>query len=70
MKEKAQEIISRGINNFERYYDYQTADYGLHVIIGKILLIAELELITHNEMDLFIDMLFYEHKKLKILSEK
>ena len=39
MKEKAQGIINRGINNFERYYNQDTADYGLHVMIGKILLI-------------------------------
>lgn len=70
MERKAKEIISRGINNFERYYDSTTADCGLHVMIGKILIIAELELITIDELDKNVDLLFHEHKKLKLLSEK
>lgn len=70
MERKAMTIINRGINNFGRYYDSTTADCGLHVMIGKILIATELELITLYEMDKSVDQLFYEHKKLKILSEK
>lgn len=69
MKEKAQGIIDRGIDNFQKYYNVDTADYGLHVMIGKILLVAELELITAIQMDECVDRLFYEHKKLKKFSK-
>ena len=61
----AQGIIEKDIRNFTFHYSYHTADAGLHVVIGKIGLAAELEFITLYEMEQYIDLLFYEHAKAK-----
>lgn len=61
----AQGIIEKDINNFVFLFTRHGADAGLHVVFGKIGLAAELELITLDEMNDYIDRLFIEHAKTK-----
>jgi hypothetical protein len=61
----AKSIIKRDINNFALYFADQSADAGLHVVVGKIGLAAELQLISLNEMGEYIDLIFIEHAKTK-----
>lgn len=61
----AQGIIEKDINNFVFLFTRHGSDAGLHVVVGKIGLAAELELITLDEMNDYIDRLFLEHAKTK-----
>lgn len=61
----AQGIIEKDINNFAFLFGDHAADAGLHVILGKIGLAVQLNLITYDEMDNYIDLLFIEHIKIK-----
>lgn len=65
MKKTAKYIIEKGITHFSHHYDQFSADGGLHVIIGKIALAAELGLISEEEMDDAIDRVFLQHKNLR-----
>ncbi len=64
MKKTAKYIIEKGISRFPHHYDEFSADGGLHVIIGKIALAAELGLISEDEMDDAIDRVFSQHGNL------
>lgn len=61
----AKNIIEKNINDFCDLFDTGSADGGLHVIVGKIGLAAELRLITLHEMDVLIDRAFVMHAKTK-----
>ena len=61
----AQGTIEKDIKNFTFYFTRHSADAGLHVIIGKIGLAVELDLITFSDMERYIDLLFIEHAKIK-----
>lgn len=67
MKEKTMVILNKDIDVFLLYYDFksQHASNGLHVIIGKIAMSVELGIITFDEMDLLIDLLFQKYALLK-----
>lgn len=61
----AKQLIERDINNFYYLFTPTGADAGLHVIIGKIKLAAQLGLITFDDMDGLVDRVFVEHAKTK-----
>lgn len=61
----AKSIIERDIKNFALYFTPQGADAGLHVVVGKIGIAAELELISLEEMGEYIDLIFIQHAKTK-----
>ena len=61
----AKSIIARDINNFALYFADQSADAGLHVVVGKIGLAAELQLISLAEMGEYIDLIFIKHAETK-----
>ena len=61
----AKSIIERDIKNFALYFTPQGADAGLHVVVGKIGLAAEMQLISLDEMGDYIDKIFTEHAKAK-----
>lgn len=65
MKKTAKYIIEKGITRFSLMYDENSADAGLHVIIGKISLASELGLISEFEMDEAIDRIFAQHKNIQ-----
>lgn len=65
MKKTAKYIIEKGITRFSHHYDEFSADGGLHVLIGKIALAAELGLISDEEMDEAIDRVFAQHSNLR-----
>lgn len=65
MENKAKEILGKNLNEFGLYYDSMTADGGLHIILGKILLSTELGFINVNEMNGYIDEAFKVHSQVK-----
>lgn len=65
MKEKVTEIIGINLLEFEEFHDEVTADGGLHLILGKVLLATELKIIDINEMNDFIDEIFEVHHRVK-----
>lgn len=65
MENKAKEILGKNLKEFGLYHDSMTADGGLHVILGKILLSTELGFINVDEMNDYIDEAFKVHSKVK-----
>lgn len=67
MREKALEIINNNIEMYPVIYKQndQASIIGLNLIMGKIMLAVELQLITHPEMDAKIDAIFVEYEKLE-----
>lgn len=65
MNKNAKEVIQKGIERFTLYFDKESADGGMFVMIGKIGLAAEIGQITMEEMDEFITQIFQEHSKVK-----
>lgn len=67
MKEKAKEIITKGIETYPVYFNKKDAyaTNGLNLMIGKIAFGTELGLFTIDEMDFFIDKVFNEFDKLE-----
>ena len=66
MNNQARDIILNNLRDFKSVYDKESADGGLHVILGKILLATELNFISLKEMDEFIEMGFKENYEIKM----
>ncbi len=66
MNNQARDIILDNLRDFKSVYDKESADGGLHVILGKILLATELNFISLKEMDEFIEMGFKENYEIKM----
>lgn len=64
MQKNAKQIIEKNTARFSEHFDKTSADGGLHVIVGKIGLAAELDLITLEEMGVLVDRVFAEHAKV------
>ncbi|MBQ6447105.1 MAG: hypothetical protein IJJ10_06535 [Bacillus sp. (in: Bacteria)] len=58
-------ILTKNVNEFKNTFDKESADGGLHLYLGKVMLSVELGLITLKEMDEYIDRLFNEHFHVK-----
>lgn len=58
-------ILTKNVNEFKRLFDEETADGGLHICLGKVLLATQLGLISIYEMEYYIDLFFQEHFKAK-----
>lgn len=67
MNNQARNIILDNLRSFKSVYDKQSADGGLHVILGKILLATELGFISLKEMDEYIDQAFKVNYEVKML---
>ena len=67
MNYQAHQIIIDNIKSFKSVYDKQSADGGLHVILGKILMAVELGFISLKEMDEYIDQAFKVNYEVKML---
>lgn len=65
MREKSKEILDKGLKEFSIFYDHETADGGLHILLGKTLMTAELEFISIEEMNNYIDLFFEVHNSVK-----
>lgn len=61
----AQLILTKNVNQFKAMFDKDTADGGLHLCLGKVLLATQLDLITIYEMERYIDLFFQEHHEVK-----
>lgn len=66
MNNQARGIILDNLKDFKSIYDKQSADGGLHVILGKILLATELNFISLKEMDDFIEQAFKVNYEVKM----
>lgn len=64
-KNEAKAILGKNLNEFPMYHDQMTADGGLHILLGKILLSAQLGYINVNEMNNYIDEAFKVHSVVK-----
>lgn len=58
-------ILTKNVNEFKNLFDRETADGGLHICLGKVLLATQLGLITIYEMEFYIDLFFQEHNEVK-----
>lgn len=58
-------ILTKNVNEFKNLFDSETADGGLHICLGKVLLATQLGLITIYEMEYYIDQFFQEHFEAK-----
>ena len=67
MNYQARKIIIDNLESFKSVYDKQSADGGLHVLLGKVLLAVELGLISLKEMDEFIEQAFKVNYEVKML---
>ena len=61
----AKSILTKNVRQFKRLYDSESADGGLHLSLGKVLMATELGLISQGEMEEYIDLFFQEHKDVK-----
>ncbi|MBO7691552.1 MAG: hypothetical protein J6T10_02820 [Methanobrevibacter sp.] len=61
----AQLILTKNVNEFKNMFDKETADGGLHLCLGKVLLATQLDLITIYEMERYIDSFFQVHNEVK-----
>lgn len=66
MNNQARDIILDNLRSFKSVYDKQSADGGLHVILGKVLLATELGFISLKEMDEFIEEGFKVNYEVKM----
>ena len=66
MNNQPRDIILDNLKSFKSVYDKQSADGGLHVLLGKILLATELNFISLKEMDEFIDQAFKANYEVKM----
>ncbi len=66
MNNQPRDIILDNLKSFKSVYDKQSADGGLHVLLGKILLATELNFISLKEMDEFIDQAFKVNYEVKM----
>lgn len=64
-KIKTKVILGKNLKEFHEYHDRMTADGGLHVMLGKILLATELGFINVGEMNDYIDEAFKVHSKVR-----
>lgn len=62
---KAKFILTKNVSQFKRLYDSESADGGLHLSLGKVLMATELGLISQGEMEDYIDLFFREHQIVK-----
>lgn len=67
MNNQAYQIIIDNLESFKSVYDKESADGGLHVLLGKILLAVELKLIPLSVMDGLIDQAFKANYEVKML---
>lgn len=63
MQNKAKANITNSIFNYHLFFNEQDASalYGLHVVIGKIALAAELGLIDLTERNSYVDAIFEQY---------
>lgn len=66
MNNQPRDIILDNLKAFKSVYDKQSADGGLHVILGKILFATELGFISLKEMDDFIEEAFKLNYEIKM----
>lgn len=66
MNNQARDIILDNLRSFKSVYDKQSADGGLHVLLGKILMSTELGLIPLTEMDHYVDQAFKLNYEIKM----
>lgn len=64
MKEQAKSIILTDIDTFCINYSKEAANFAYNLILGKIAGFVELQLLTGNEMNLYIDLLTKELDKI------
>ena len=64
-KDKTKVILGKNLKEFGLYHDSLTADGGLHILLGKILLSTELGFISADEMNDYIDEAFKVHSKVR-----
>lgn len=60
----AQLILTKNVNQFKSTFPQSAADGALHLCLGKVMMAAELGLITLKEMDQYIDLFFQQHFEL------
>ena len=58
-------ILTKNVNEFKNTFNKESADGGLHICLGKVMMATELELISKVEMEEYIDLFFIEHNDLK-----
>lgn len=64
-KEKAKEILAKDLERFPVYFDTESAGGGVHLLLGKISICAQLGLISHDEMGSYVDDLFTRYDDMK-----